>query len=161
MCIGVPYFFVFFYILLNIIGGHLITRDYLEYTGPIISEADIPLVQKKQAVKYIAEDWKLNSNSQKVPIGFYFPAKIWSWINEFGEKYSPFYPNVYILGREYDYELLRIYNLYNSQEGIQHRTFNGVKYIICYKAYPLQIKKALVSEVKIFGQLMVIKLKSI
>ena len=26
-------FFCFFYILLNIIGGHLITRDYLEYTG--------------------------------------------------------------------------------------------------------------------------------
>ena len=80
-------------------------------------------------------------------------------LNDFGEKYSSFYPNVYILGREYDYELLRIYNLHNSQEGIQHRTFNGVKYIICYKAYPLRVKKILVSDVKIFGQLMVIKLK--
>tara|TARA_B100001971_G_C18004794_1_gene439231 strand:- start:81 stop:704 length:624 start_codon:yes stop_codon:yes gene_type:complete len=148
----------FAYLLLSIYSGHQIVKDHIKYNGPMITEADVPLIQKREAIDFIVNDWKLKSNNKNIPIAYYFYDKRWDWINKFGEKLSIYYPNIYTAGREYDYELLRSHGFFNTQEGIQHRTINNIKYIICYKHRSIPVKKSLISETKIFGQLMVVKL---
>ena len=112
----------------------------------------------KEAIKFIANDWKLKSNSKSIPVAYFFNDRRWSEVNKFGEKLSKYYPNISTLGREYDYELLRSHGLFNTQEGIQHRNFKNIRYIISYNSIPIRIRKSLISEIKIIGQLKIIKL---
>ncbi len=156
------FIFLFFsYILLSILTGYQISKDYNKYNGTMITEADVPLIQKKEAIKFIANDWKLKSDSKSIPVAYFFNDRRWSEVNKFGEKLSKYYPNISTLGREYDYELLRSHGLFNTQEGIQHRNFKNIRYIICYNSIPIRIKKSLISEIKIIGQLKIIKLINI
>ncbi len=160
--LNIFFIFLFFsYILLSILSGYQISKDYNKYNGTMITEADVPLIQKKEAIKFIANDWKLKSNSKSIPVAYFFNDRRWSEVNKFGEKLSKYYPNIYTLGREYDYELLRSHGLFNTQEGIQHRNFKNIRYIICYNSIPIRIKKSLISEIKIIGQLKIIKLINI
>ncbi len=118
----------------------------------------MPLIQKEKAIDFIASDWKLKSSDKYIPVFYYFNERRWSTVNKFGEKLSKYYPNIYTLGREYDYELLRSHGLFNTQEGIQHRNFKNIRYIISYNSIPIRIRKSLISEIKIIGQLKIIKL---
>ena len=49
-------------------------------------------------------------------------------------------------------------SLSSWKEGIQHRSFKNIKYIVCYASRPPRINKFLISEIKIIGQLKIIKL---
>jgi len=156
------YFFItliFAYFLSSIYCGYIIINDYSKYNGSIITEADVPLIQKKKAIDFIASDWKLKSSDKYIPVFYYFNERRWSGVNKFGEKITKYYPNIFTLGREYDYEFFRSYGFLNYQEGIQHRTINkNIKYIISYSSKPLPIKKSLISKIKIIGQLRIVEL---
>ena len=58
-----------------------------------------------------------------------------------GEKYKKYYPGVYVRGREYDYILMRSYNLKNNQEGIQNRSIVDNDYIITYNVSNPPVQK--------------------
>ena len=149
------------YLFSNIYYGYKISDEHLKYNGIILTNADVPLIHKQNAIAYIANDWKLKSNSQNIRVSYYLGGGRWDWVNSFGEKYSGIYQGVYTLGREFDYEFLHSFKLLNSQEGIQHRSHKNSKYIICYnfrEQYP--INNDLISEVKKFGRLEVIVLKN-
>jgi hypothetical protein len=147
------------YLFSNIYSGYKISDEHLKYNGIILTNADVPLIHKQNAIAYIANDWKLKSNSQNIRVSYYLGGGRWDWVNSFGEKYSGIYQGVYTLGREFDYEFLHSFKLLNSQEGIQHRSHKNSKYIICYDFRECPINNDLISEVKKFGRLEVIVLK--
>jgi len=149
------------YLFSNIYSGYKISDEHLKYNGVIFTNADEPLIHKQNAIAYIANDWKLKSNSQNIRVSYYLSGGRWEYVNSFGEKYSGIYPGVYTSGREFDYEFLHSFKLLNSQEGIQHRSHKNSKYIICYDfREPYPINNDLISEVKKFGRLEVIVLKN-
>jgi hypothetical protein len=152
------------YLFSNIYSGYKISNEHLKYDGKILTNADVPLIHKQNAIAYIANDWKLKSNSQNIRVSYYLGGGRWEWVNSFGEKYNEMYQvfqGVYSLGREFDYEFLHSFKLLNSQEGIQHRSHKDSKYIICYDfSPPYLINNDLVSERKKFGRLIVIVLKN-
>ena len=147
------------YVFTNIISGYFVYRDHISYKGKILSDADIPLIQKQEAIDYIVEDWRSNSNGNKIRVGYYFPDKRFSWINKFGEKYFKYYPSVYIRGREYDYILLRTYGLTNYQEGIQNRAISKNEYIVTYNTMNLNTDNSLIEFEKEIGRLKILKFK--
>ncbi len=55
---GISYFLLGLFVTVNLLCGFLIVRDHLQYRGNILTEADVPLVDKEQAIRYIAQDWK-------------------------------------------------------------------------------------------------------
>tara|TARA_B100001057_G_scaffold192218_1_gene193183 strand:- start:2257 stop:2631 length:375 start_codon:yes stop_codon:yes gene_type:complete len=91
------------------------------------------MLYKQQITEYIADDWSKTGDSNKIPIFYDLGGGIYDWVNEFGTKYSPYYPsNPYTIGRGFDYILKKKYNLSNSQEGKQFRNIEKSKYIISY-----------------------------
>jgi hypothetical protein len=147
------------YLFLNIYSGYKISDEHLKYNGRVLTNADVPLVQKEQVVNYIANDWKLKTNSRVIKVSYYLGGGRWDWADSFGENYSMIYPGVYTIGREFDFEFLHSFNLINYQEGIQHRSFKNSKYIVCYNFMPYPINDRLILESKKFGRLMVLVLK--
>lgn len=116
----------------NLIGGFSIIKDHLQYRGNELTEADIPLIDKTNAVDFIASDWKEHSTSAIIPVDYDLGGDVWDWVPEFGVKLLPWYPAPMTQGRSFDYELLRRYGLSNKQEGIQIRTFGSGRYLITY-----------------------------
>lgn len=149
----------FSYIIINLLSGYFISKDHLNYEGKILSDADIPLVQKQKIIDFIVNDWKNNSSDNEISIGYYFPDKRYSWVNKFGEKYAKYYPNIYVRGREFDYILLRKYGLKNFQEGIQHREISKNEYIITYNTINLNLNNLQVELNENIGRLKVLKFK--
>ena len=119
-------------VMVNLLCGFMIIRDHLQYRGNILTEADIPLVNKMQAVNFIAQDWKNHSNSTVVPVDYDLGGGKWDWVPEFGKKLTKWYPAVLTQGRSFDYELLRCYGLRNQQEGTQLRSFGNGRYLVTY-----------------------------
>jgi hypothetical protein len=159
------YFRIFSIIILtvyagiNLVSGLLVYHDHLKYSGKILSDADIPLIQKKKVVDFISKDWKKNNDNEIIQVGYYFTDKRYNWIDRFGEKYFGYYPNVYTRGREFDYIFLKSYGLKNSQEGIQHRSKLNNQYIITYNGSKLAINEKDISINKKIGRLRILKLK--
>jgi len=161
-------FLLTIYATVNFIAGILVYNDHLKYNGRILSDADIPLIQKQRVVDFISKDWKKNNDSEIIKVGYYFTDKRYAWVDRFGELYFDYYPNVYTRGREFDYIFLKSYGLKNSQEGIQHRSKLKNKYIILYNGYKLPIieetKKRIndkdISINKEIGRLRILKLKN-
>ncbi|MBK9925955.1 MAG: hypothetical protein IPP66_11780 [Anaerolineales bacterium] len=152
---GVSYFLVGLFCITNLVCGFLIIRDHLQYRGNVLSEADVPLIDKMQAVDFIAKDWKEHSDSNFIPVDYDLGGGKWDWIPTFGDKLSPWYPAPMTIGRSFDYELLRRYGLTNQQEGIQFRTFGGGKYLVTYVFEdPPTVKKGNITHY-IFGRLRV------
>lgn len=132
MITGIAYTSLTIFSIINIFCGVLIIRDHLQYRGDVLTEADVPLIQKRQALDFIVMDWKEHSGSNIIPVQYDLGGGVWDWIPEFGKKLLPWYPAPMTEGRSFDYELLRQYGLTNQQEGIQLRSFGDARYLITY-----------------------------
>jgi hypothetical protein len=124
------------YTVTSLIVGVLIVMANLSYRGNVLTQADVPLVDKLQAIGFIANDWKSNSSSKIIPVDYDLGGGFWDWIPKFGTRYSKWYAAPFTLGRAFDYEFLREYGLHNYQEGIEIRSFGTGRYLINYAFDP-------------------------
>ncbi|MCK6539435.1 MAG: hypothetical protein L6Q26_05195 [Anaerolineales bacterium] len=129
---GISYISLAGFSIINILCGFLIIRDHLQYRGDVLTEADVPLIQKMQALDFIVTDWKKRSNSNIIPVDYDIGGGKWDWVPEFGNKLLQWYPAPMTQGRSFDYELLRHYDLINWQEGKQIRAFGNARYLVTY-----------------------------
>lgn len=113
-------------------AGLLVVRSHLEFRGDVLTEADVPLLQKMELVDHVARDWRSISDSRVIPVDYRLGGGRWDWIPEFGEYLNEWYPAPYTIGRAFDYQLLKEYGLANAQEGIQARSFGGGRYLVTY-----------------------------
>lgn len=142
------------YISANLILGYQVITSHLNYRGDYLSNADVPLVQKTRAVDFIARDWLQASGSQTIPVYYDLEGK-WPWINDMGRSMNQWYPAPMTIGRSFDYEFLRKYGLTNSQEGVQMRRQNEVRYIVTYAFEHHSVDPASCQHV--IGRLLVLK----
>jgi hypothetical protein len=154
---GISYFLLACFVTFNLLCGFMIVRDHLQYRGDILTEADIPLVDKERVVRYIAEDWNRSFTSHTVPIDYDIDRGVWAGVSftEPALLLNEWYPAPLSEGRAFDYELLRRYGLKNEQEGVQLRTFGNGRYLVTYAFDdPPQVKTGQVMH-HIFGRLRV------
>jgi hypothetical protein len=154
---GISYFLLALFVIFNLLCGFMIVRDHLQYRGSVLTEADVPLADKEQAVRYIADDWSHFSTSHTIPIDYDIDRGVWENISstEPALLLEKWYPASLTEGRGFDYELLRRYGLKNEQEGIQVRTFGNGRYLVTYSFEdPPQVKNGKVTQ-HIFGRLRV------
>ena len=154
---GISYFLLTLFVTVNLLCGFMIVQDHLRYRGDVLTEADIPLVDKEQALQYIANDWSRSSSSDTVAIDYDLGGGLWDGISstEPALLLIHWYPALMTEGRGFDYELLRRYGLKNEQEGVQLRTFGNGRYLITYAFEdPPQVKTGRVTN-HIFGRLRV------
>ncbi len=141
--------------IINILCGFLIIRDHLQYSGGVLSEADVPLTQKMQALDFIVTDWRKLSDSDVIPVDYDLGGGIWDWVPKFGSQLSQWYSAPMTEGRGFDYELLRRYGLRNQQEGVQIRSFGDSRYLVTYAFEPPPRFDGLEISHHIFGRLRV------
>jgi hypothetical protein len=130
--IAVSYLLLGIFVTINLLCGVMIVRDHLQYRGDFLSEADVPLTNKAQAVAFIASDWRKHSKASTISVDYRLGGGRWDWVPEFGRTLTKWYPAPMTQGRSFDYELLRTYGLTNVQEGEQLRTFGDGRYLITY-----------------------------
>lgn len=118
--------------VVNLACGVSLIRDHLKYHGNILTNADVPLTDKMQAVDFIAADWKNISSAKTIPVDYDLGGGKWDIVPEFGMMLTRWYPAPMTEGRSFDYEFLRRYSLTNQQEGIQLRTRDRGRYLITY-----------------------------
>ena len=124
--------FLCFFSVVNLLCGFMIINDHIRYRGDLLTDADVPLIDKMQVVEFIADDWKSRSDSKFVPVDYDLGGGKWDWVSEFGAKLNPWYVAPFTEGRAFDYLLKRQYNLSNLQEGVQIRTFGTGRYLVTY-----------------------------
>ncbi len=129
---GLSFAFLILFAVVNLACGQLIIRDRLLFHGRRLTEADVPLIDKQHVVDFIANDWRMHSTSNIIPVDYDLGGGRWDWVPEFGKRLEKWYPAPMTMGRSFDYELLRRYGLTNQQEGIQLRTFGSGRYLITY-----------------------------
>ncbi len=129
---SLSYISLLIFTTVNLFCGFVIIQDHLQYDGNVLSEADIPLIQKMQVLDFIANDWKEYSSSNFIPVDYDLGGHKWDWVPKFGRKLRAWYPAPMTQGRSFDYELLRTYGLTNQQEGKQLRTFGDGRYLVTY-----------------------------
>jgi hypothetical protein len=154
---AISYFLLALFVTVNLLCGFMIVHDHLQYRGNILTEADVPLVDKEQAIRYIAQDWSRSSTSQTISIDYDIDRGIWDGVSstEPAVLLNKWYPASLTEGRGFDYEMLRRYGLKNQQEGIQLRTFGSGRYLVTYAfENPPQVNAANVTE-HVFGRLRV------
>jgi hypothetical protein len=139
----------------NLILGVQVIQSHLDYRGSFLSEADVPLQQKDQAVDFIARDWSSFSTNKSVPVTYSLGGGRWDYVPLQGEPLEKWYPAPMTLGRSFDFELLREYGLHNSQEGIQFRATLPARYIVTYAFLPAPSQPDLTMKNYIFGRLRV------
>jgi hypothetical protein len=154
---GISYFLLALFVTVNLLCGFMIVRDHLQYRGNILTEADIPLVDKEEAIRYIAKDWSRSSATRTIPIDYDIDRGVWDGVSstEPALLLNNWYPASLTEGRGFDYELLRRYGLKNEQEGVQQRTFGNGRYLVTYTfEEPPQVKTGKITT-HIFGRLRV------
>ena len=131
---GISYLLLFIFVTANLLCGFGILRDHLHYRGSVLSEADIPLTDKDQAVAYIAKDWIHRSSWPVISVDYDLDRGVWENVSstEPATLLTKWYPASLTEGRGFDYELLRRYGLTNAKEGIQVRDFGDGRYLITY-----------------------------
>ncbi|HEY3312529.1 MAG TPA: hypothetical protein VGK00_12890 [Anaerolineales bacterium] len=151
------YSLLILYATVNILAGIFIIQSHLDYRGNMLTVADmdVPLVQKMQAVDFIATDWRSISKSDVIPVDYRLVGGIWGWIPEFGLQMQPWYPAPMTLGRSFDYDLLRRYGLRNLQEGVQFRKFGTGRYLVTYAFEPEPSLPGVLMSVHLFGRIRV------
>lgn len=153
--IGLSMLGVVVFSIVNVVAGVMIIQAHLKYHGDIHTGADVPLVQIEQAVDFMAQDWYSISDEQVIPVDYQLGGEIWDWTPQFGKSLEPWYPAPYTFGRAYDYELLRRYDLYNLQEGVQTRTFGEGRYLVNYSFDPPPEVDGDLVEAHLFGRIRV------
>jgi hypothetical protein len=154
---AISYFLLALFVTVNLLCGFMIVHDHLQYRGNILTEADVPLVDKEQAIRYIAQDWSRSSTSQTISIDYDIDRGVWDGVSstEPAVLLNKWYPASLTEGRGFDYEMLRRYGLKNKQEGVQLRTFGNGRYLVTYAFEdPPQVNAANSSE-HVFGRLRV------
>lgn len=152
---GTSYLLLGLFVTVNLLCGFLIVRDHLQYRGNILTEADVPLVDKEQAIAFIVQDWKNNSGSSTISVDYNLGGGRWDWVSGFGKHLAKWYAAPMTIGRSFDYELLRGYGLTNDQEGVQMRAFGRGRYLLTYAFEdPPQVNEGKVTTA-IFGRLRV------
>ena len=141
------------YTVASMFVGLLVMYDNLRYRGPKLTDSDVPLYDKLRLVAFVAQDWKARSSSSEISVDYDLGGGRWDWITDFGSSYLQWYPAPYTIGRAFDYELLRGYELHNAQEGIQQRTFGGGRYLVNYAFKPPPVLPAAVTRDYEFGRL--------
>lgn len=129
---GISHGLLALFVVLNLLCGFATVRDHLGYQGAVLTEADIPLVDKQQALAFIARDWKARTPARTIPIDYDLGGGRWDRVAQFGDPLTRWYPAPMTAGRGFDYELLRRYGLSNTQEGVQFRTFGTGRYLLTY-----------------------------
>jgi hypothetical protein len=120
------------FILTGVVSGVQIIDAHLNYRGDFLSEADVPLRDKMEVVDFIARDWLSTSKEKSIPVYYDLGGGTWDWVTYSGKRMERWYPAPFTLGRGLDFELLRVYGLHNSQEGIQDRSPVSARYIVSY-----------------------------
>jgi hypothetical protein len=154
---GISYLLLALFVSVNLLCGFLIVRDHLNYRGDILTEADIPLVDKEQALRFIARDWSSASPSDTISIDYDIDRGVWGGISSTEPAFllNQWYPASLTEGRGFDYEMLRQYGLKNEQEGTQIRTFGNGRYLVTYAFEdPPQVKTGKITQ-HVFGRLRV------
>ena len=126
------------YVLVNLTAGFFMVQSLLDYRGSFLSwsNMDVPLIQKMQAVDFMAADWEKTSNQTSIPVDYRLEGGIWSYISTIGSQYNDWYPAPMTYGRSLDFDLLRRYGLTNTQEGVQPRVFGNGRYLVTYAFEP-------------------------
>jgi hypothetical protein len=154
---GISYFLLALFVTVNLLCGAMIVRDHLQYRGNILTESDVPLRDKKQALQYIAGDWSRFSTSHTIPVDYDIDRGVWQDISstEPALILNRWYPASLTEGRCFDYEMLRQYGLNNEQEGVQLRNFGNGRYLVTYAFEdPPEVKTSKFTN-HIFGRLRV------
>ena len=138
------------------IAGVLAVRNHLDYRGNVLSDADVPLIDKQHAVSFIADDWRAHADKGSDQIAVdYDLAGNWPWVPKFGERLARYYPAPMTTGRSFDFELERRFGLHNAQEGVQHRKVGSGRYVISYAFRPPPAQLPASSTHHLFGRLRV------
>ncbi|MEA2163733.1 MAG: hypothetical protein QOK37_1860 [Thermoanaerobaculia bacterium] len=135
-------------------AGLIVVNDHLQYRGPILSQADVPLIQKTAAVRWIANDWRARSHSRPVPVAYELVG-IWRFLPAYGKLVSRWYPGQMSIGRAFDYELLRQYGLANAYEGLVDRPNQQARYVVSYAFMPPPSYVSANASEHLFGRLRV------
>jgi hypothetical protein len=120
---------------MSMLTGWMVIEDHLRYRGPILSQADVPLVQKMAVVNWIASDWRAHSGSGAVPAGYELIG-IWRFLPPYGRLTSRWYPGQLSIGRAFDDEFLRRHGLVNAFEGQIDRPNPQARYVVSYAFMP-------------------------
>ena len=122
----------------------------MEYDGDLLSNSDIPLEYKIQAIDFIVSDAKNNGNLTNSTINIYYDLIGEKYkLDDFGTDYPDFYNAPYTIGRIFDLILLKDFGIKNYQEGIQIRSTKDVNYIITYKFHTrVDVAKLSIKEYK-------------
>jgi hypothetical protein len=141
--------------LISLVSGIQIIQSHLNYRGSYLSEGDVPLTQKMQVVDFIAHDWMKISNEKQIPVSYDLGGGRWNGVTNTGGIYEKWYPAPFTIGRAFDFELLRVYGLKNSQEGIQVRSMDHARYIVSYAFLDPPVLPGVNMTQLIFGRLRV------
>ncbi|HSR21643.1 MAG TPA: hypothetical protein VLL49_12070, partial [Anaerolineales bacterium] len=122
--------------LTSALVGFKVIAENLAYRGPVLTGADVPLLQKLQVADFVATDWQRYSSSDRIPVAYDLGGGRWDWVTSFGRTLLRWYRAPYTMGRAFDYTLLRGYGLSNTQEGIQRRSSDKARYLVTYAFLP-------------------------
>lgn len=118
-------------------------RALMNYRGAEMTDADLPLPDRRQAVDFIASDWVQHAKDTpmvtKIPVYYAFGASWTGLVDRYGALLAQWYPDdPYTVGRGYDWELLRRWKLENRDEGLAQadRKWNGHRYTISMVGLP-------------------------
>ena len=136
------------------LAGWMVVEDHLQYRGPLLSKADVPLVQKMAVVNWIANDWHAHSRSETVPVAYELIG-IWRFLPEYDRLTSRWYPGQLSVGRAFDYEFLCRYGLKNAFEGKINRLDQRARYVVSYAFMPRPSYIGAGSQEQTFGRLRV------
>jgi hypothetical protein len=138
------------------LAGVLAVRNHLDYRGSVLSEADVPLIDKQHAVSFIAADWRASAGDGRgeIPVDYDLAGR-WPLVPAFGARLNQYYPAPMTTGRSFDFELERRFGLRNAQEGIQRRQVGSGRYVISYAFRPVPAGLAADTTHHVFGRLRV------
>jgi hypothetical protein len=114
------------------LAGVLVVRSHLDYRGPVLSRADVPLRDKQRVVEWIARDWQAQGGGRTVPVRYALASGAFAWIPEFAPRLDRWYPQAMSLGRAFDYELLRRFGMTNAFEGRRQAAAKSAHYVVAY-----------------------------
>jgi hypothetical protein len=139
----------------NLIAGVQVISAHLDYRGSYLSSADVPLIEKEQAVNFIARDWVSRSSEKTIGVTYDLGGGVWDYVPDFGQGLMMWYPSPMTMGRSFDYELLRVYGLTNNRENVQIRPLFPTHYLVSYAFLPEPSQPGIKFTNYLFGRLRV------
>ena len=97
-------------------AGWAVVRSHLDYRGAVLSDADVPLLDKERAIDFVAQDWLRSHPGESVSVEYRVAGR-WESVRAEGATFGRWYPDTYTIGRSYDYDLLRRFGLHNRRQG--------------------------------------------